>query len=89
MVKVSILIPLYNGIEFLEECIDSVIQQTFVDLGSFNWNKWTRRRWRRVNEYNSKLFQMVCVHNQKCVHFSVHSDRRFVFLDTNHKLPLI
>ena len=31
MVKVSILIPLYNGVEFLEECIDSVIQQTFVD----------------------------------------------------------
>jgi glycosyltransferase involved in cell wall biosynthesis len=29
MVKVSILIPLYNGVEFLEECIDSVIQQTF------------------------------------------------------------
>ncbi len=31
MVRVSILIPLYNGIEFLEECIDSVINQTFTD----------------------------------------------------------
>jgi glycosyltransferase involved in cell wall biosynthesis len=31
MVKVSILIPLYNGVEFLAECIDSVIQQTFMD----------------------------------------------------------
>jgi glycosyl transferase family 25 len=31
MVRVSILIPLYNGIEFLEECIDSVISQTFTD----------------------------------------------------------
>lgn len=31
MVRVSILIPLFNGIEFLEECIDSVIQQTFKD----------------------------------------------------------
>lgn len=31
MVKISILIPLYNGIEFLEECIDSVIHQTVTD----------------------------------------------------------
>lgn len=31
MVRVSILIPLYNGVEFLEECIDSVINQTFTD----------------------------------------------------------
>ncbi len=28
---ISILVPLYNGIEFLEECIDSVINQTFKD----------------------------------------------------------
>jgi glycosyltransferase involved in cell wall biosynthesis len=28
---ISILIPLYNGIEFLKECIDSVIAQTYGD----------------------------------------------------------
>lgn len=31
MVFVSILTPVYNGVEFLEECIDSVIKQTFID----------------------------------------------------------
>jgi len=33
MAFITILIPLYNGIEFLEECIDSIIAQTFTD-----WN---------------------------------------------------
>lgn len=28
---VSVIIPLYNGVEFLEECLDSVKQQTFTD----------------------------------------------------------
>ena len=27
--SVSILIPLYNGIEFLKECIESIKQQTY------------------------------------------------------------
>ena len=31
MVWASILIPVYNGVEYLEECIDSVISQTFTD----------------------------------------------------------
>jgi glycosyltransferase involved in cell wall biosynthesis len=31
MVSISILIPVYNGIEYLEECVMSVIQQTFTD----------------------------------------------------------
>jgi len=31
MVFISIIIPIYNGIEFLEECINSVIAQTFLD----------------------------------------------------------
>jgi teichuronic acid biosynthesis glycosyltransferase TuaG len=28
---VSILTPLYNGVEFLEECVDSVVTQTYTD----------------------------------------------------------
>lgn len=28
---VSVLTPLYNGVEFLEECVDSVIAQTYTD----------------------------------------------------------
>ena len=28
---ISIIIPVYNGIEFLDECVRSVIAQTFTD----------------------------------------------------------
>lgn len=28
---ISVIIPLYNGVEFLEECVNSVIGQTFTD----------------------------------------------------------
>ena len=31
MVAVSILTPVYNGIEYLEECVKSVLLQTFQD----------------------------------------------------------
>jgi glycosyltransferase involved in cell wall biosynthesis len=31
MPSISILIPLFNGIEFIDECVQSVINQTFTD----------------------------------------------------------
>ena len=31
MPYISILIPLYNGVEFLEGCLQSVVQQTYQD----------------------------------------------------------
>jgi glycosyltransferase involved in cell wall biosynthesis len=31
MVFFTILIPLYNGVEFLEECMKSVLDQTYTD----------------------------------------------------------
>lgn len=33
--KIAILIPLFNGIEFLEECLQSVLQQTYQE-----WEVW-------------------------------------------------
>ena len=35
MVFISILIPVYNGVEFLEQCIHSVLSQTYMD-----WEVW-------------------------------------------------
>jgi glycosyltransferase involved in cell wall biosynthesis len=31
-VKVSVLIPVYNNVEFLGECLDSVMAQDFADM---------------------------------------------------------
>ena len=30
--KVSVVIPIYNAAEFLEECLDSVLQQSLTDI---------------------------------------------------------
>ena len=32
MVKVSVIVPVYNGEEYLEECLDSIINQTLEDI---------------------------------------------------------
>ena len=32
MVKVSVIVPVYNVEEYLEKCLDSVIGQTFEDI---------------------------------------------------------
>ena len=32
MIKVSVVIPVYNVEDFLEECLDSVINQTLEDI---------------------------------------------------------
>ncbi len=40
---ISILVPIYNGIEFLDECIDSILQQTFKEyeiiIGVNGWEE--------------------------------------------------
>ena len=43
-IKVSVIIPIYNVEEYLEECLQSVVDQTLEDLqvimvddGSFRW----------------------------------------------------
>ena len=35
MVEITIIIPCYNVEEYLEECLDSVINQTFTDFKVF------------------------------------------------------
>ena len=32
MVKISVIIPVYNTEEYLEECLESIINQTLEDI---------------------------------------------------------
>ena len=32
MVSISVVLPVYNVEEYLEECLDSIVNQTFTDL---------------------------------------------------------
>jgi len=32
MVKISVIVPVYNVEEYLEECLDSIINQTLEDI---------------------------------------------------------
>ena len=41
---ISILLPIYNGIEFINESVSTLIYQTYNRLGANYWNKWTSKR---------------------------------------------
>ena len=32
MVKISVIIPVYNTEKYLKECLDSIVNQTFTDI---------------------------------------------------------
>ena len=32
MVSISVVLPVYNVEDYLEECLDSIVNQTFTDL---------------------------------------------------------
>ena len=32
MPKLSVIVPVYNAVEYLEKCVDSILNQTFKDL---------------------------------------------------------
>jgi glycosyltransferase involved in cell wall biosynthesis len=60
--KVSIIIPLYNGENFIEGCLDSVFAQTYTDFevlvvndGSTDGSLAAIERWKAKNQYLNRL----------------------------------
>ena len=41
--KVSVIIPIYNVAEYLEECLDSMVNQTIDSLGGYHGGRWINR----------------------------------------------
>jgi glycosyltransferase involved in cell wall biosynthesis len=60
--RVSIIIPIYNGEKFIEECLDSVVTQTFKDFeilvvndGSTDGSLMAIREWKEKNSNLEKV----------------------------------
>ena len=55
---ISIIINCYNGERYLEECLDSIVQQTYKDYEVIFWdNQSTDNSQKIFNKYNNKKFK--------------------------------
>ena len=67
MIKVSVIIPVYNAEKYLEESLDSIFNQTLEDIeiicvddGS------TDNSWKMLNEFASNHKNMKIFHQTNC-----------------------
>ena len=63
--KISVIIPVYNGEDYLCECLDSVIHQTLQDIEIFIVNDGSTDSTEEILKTYSALDQRICVINQE------------------------
>ena len=51
MVKISVIVPIYNAAEYLEKCLDSIVAQTLEDI-EFSDKSATRQQIERFVDEN-------------------------------------
>lgn len=63
--KISIIIPIYNGEEYLRRCIDSIIKQTYSNLEIILVNDGSIDGTKEIcDEYEEKYETIKCYHNE-------------------------
>ncbi len=66
MPKISVIMPVYNGENYLNECIDSILNQTFDDFELIIINDAsTDSTWKIINEYAQKDQRIRLCKNQE------------------------
>ena len=63
--KISVIIPVYNGEDYLCECLDSVIHQTLQDIEIFIVNDGSTDSTEEILKKYSALDQRICIINQE------------------------
>lgn len=65
MVEVSVIIPVYNSENYLDECLDSVINQTFKDIEIICINDGSADKSLEILEKYKKLDNRMSVFTQE------------------------
>lgn len=79
MVKVSVVIPVYNVEEYLRECLDTIVNQTLKDIEIICVNDGsTDKSLDILKEYADKDDRMTVLSQENCGHAVATKDRKSV-----------
>ena len=68
MVKISVIVPVYNVEPYLPQCLDSLIEQTFNDIEIICVNDGsTDGSLNVLNHYAAKDSRIKVIHKLKCL----------------------
>ena len=65
MVKISVIVPVYNVEKYLRQCLDSIINQTFNDIEIICINDGSTDNSLKILEQYSKKDNRIILINQK------------------------
>ena len=69
MVEISVVIPVYNVEDYLEECLDSIVNQTFTDLEIICVNDGSKDNSLEIlNEYAKKDDRIIVIDQENGGH---------------------
>ena len=94
MVQISVILPVYNVEEYLEECLDSILKQTFKDIEVICVNDGSKDNSLIILEKYTQIDNRICIINQENQGLSVArnvglenaSGKYVVFIDSDDKL---